>query len=415
MSVNQVLTKKQRHVLIELSKEDWFIAILHGAVRSGKTFVNNILFLREIKRVSEIAKRQGIAQPLYILAGFSMSNINDNVLNELSNTFGLDFKFDKYGSFTLFGVKIIQTTHGNKNGVGRIRGLTAHGAYINEASLSVQAVFEEIKTRCSGDGARIIADTNPDHPEHWLKKDYIDKADENKDIKEFSFVLDDNTFLSQRYVDNLKNATPSGMFYDRSINGMWVSAHGVVYPDFDKSTDVIQAKQPDGTPFPWWNCEEFIFGVDWGYEHTGTIVVMGRYKNCWYLVDEYAHKHKEIDGWVDIARECISKYGNRPFYCDSARPEHVDRFIREGFNAINANKSVLSGIETVSRLIKEGLFKVIQGDKDLQFMQEIYQYIWNERTGEPVKQNDDVLDAVRYALHSHTYEPMQWNISARLF
>ena len=243
MGLENVLTNKQADVLGELAKEDWFIAILHGAIRSGKTFVNNIQFLLEVRRVAEQAKKQNIQSPMYIIAGYSMSSIQDNILNELSNTFGLEFKFDKYNAFMLMGVKIIQTTHGNIQGIGRIRGMTAHGAYINEASLANESVFEEIKGRCSGVGARILADTNPDQPEHWLKKNYIDKAETNKDIKAFQFILDDNTFLDERYVQNLKNATPSGMFFDRAINGMWVTGKGAIYSDFDKSKHYVSGNK----------------------------------------------------------------------------------------------------------------------------------------------------------------------------
>ena len=58
----------------------------------------------------------------------------------------------------------------------------------------------------------------------------------------------------------------------------------------------------------------------------------------------------------------------------------------------------MSGIEEVARLMKTGHFFV--SDSVVQFKDEIYQYVWNEKTGEPVKQNDDVLDALRYAIYS---------------
>lgn len=412
MAINDVFTKKQQDVLKEIRKEDWFISVLHGAVRSGKTYLNNFIFLMEVKRVAEIAAKNGVSNPMYILAGYSMSSIQDNVLSELGNVFGINFKFDRYNSFDLFGVKIIQTTHGNKTGVGRIRGMTAYGAYINEASLAVESVFEEIKTRCSGEGARIIADTNPDYPEHWLKKNYIDKADKNSDIRQFQFILDDNTFLDERYVRNLKAATPSGMFYDRSILGQWVSAQGVVYPDFDQKRDVVTSDE-----YQWWNAEEVIVGVDWGYSHFGSIVVMGRFDRTWVLLEEYAKQYCDIDYWVTVARMVQNNYqrhGNIPFYCDSARPEHVDRFVREGFNAQMADKSVVSGIENVARLIVENRFKVIEGLCP-QFMQEIYTYQWNDRTGMPIKENDDVMDAIRYALYTHRHSAIEWNATPRMF
>ena len=34
------------------------------------------------------------------------------------------------------------------------------------------------------------------------------------------------------------------------------------------------------------------------------------------------------------------------------------------------------------------------------FKQEIYMYVWNAKTGEPIKLYDDVLDAIRYAIYS---------------
>lgn len=405
-NLNKLFTVKQQAVLRELNKEDWFIAVLHGAVRSGKTYLNNFIFLMELRRVAKLAREQNIAKPMYILAGYSMSSIQDNILTELNNVFDIDLKFDRFGSFELMGVKVIQTTHGNKTGVGRIRGMTAHGAYINEASLSVESVFEEIKTRCSGEGARIIADTNPDHPEHWLKKNYIDKASSNKDIKEFQFILDDNTFLSSRYVDNLKKATPSGMFYDRTILGEWVSAQGVVYPDFDKTKDCV-----DPNEYQWWNAEEVIVGVDWGYEHYGSMIVLGRFNDTWVLLEEWADQHKDIDYWAEKGIQIRDRYkrlGNIPFYCDSARVEHVDRLVREGINAQYGNKSVLSGIERVAGLMIADRFKVIDNACP-KFMKEIYKYQWNERTGQPVKADDDVMDAIRYALYTHTHSAVEWN------
>ncbi|RYR96064.1 phage terminase large subunit, partial [Staphylococcus pseudintermedius] len=156
----------------------------------------------------------------------TLGTIQKNVLEELTNMYGLEFTFDKYNRFKLFGVTIVQTPHGNVKGLAAIRGMTAFGAYINEASLAHPSVFDEIKSRCSGEGARILSDTNPDNPEHWLLKDYI--QNDNESIISYHFELDDNTFLSERYRKNIKATTPSGMMYDRNILGLWVSGDGLV-------------------------------------------------------------------------------------------------------------------------------------------------------------------------------------------
>lgn len=88
-----------------------------------KTQLDNDIFLQELIRVRKTADKLGIDTPQYILAGYSMGNIQDNILTELSNKYGFQFKFDKFNNFTLFGVKVIQTSHGNISGLGRIRGI----------------------------------------------------------------------------------------------------------------------------------------------------------------------------------------------------------------------------------------------------------------------------------------------------
>ena len=393
MSLNDVYTNRQIEVLKETINKDWFITLLHGAKRSGKTKINNDLFLFELRRVRKIADEENIKEPMYILAGVSSSTIQKNILQELYNTYDIEPKFDKHGNFKLFGVKVVQAYTGNIGGVGSIRGMTAYGAYINEASLAKQEVFAEIVSRCSATGGRILADTNPDNPEHWLKKEYIDNS--SKIIQLFHFGLDDNTFLSERYRTNIKASTPSGMFYDRDIKGLWVSADGVVFKDFDANKHYIDSS--DLPPLAKYYC-----GVDWGYDHWGSIVVIGETEDgTAYLVEEHASQYEEIDYWVGIAKEIQARYGGRiPFYCDSARPEHVSRFVREGLNAINAFKARLSGVESVAKRFKTNRLYICR-DKVKKFRDEIYQYIWNKKTGEPIKEFDDVLDSLRYAIYSN--------------
>lgn len=368
--------------------------INHGAKRSGKTVLNNDLFLQELIRVRKIADRLNIEKPMYILSGATLGTIQNNILNELTNKYGITFKFDKHNNFTLFGVYVVQTGHSTKKHLDIIRGMTAFGAYINEATLAHEEVFDEIRSRCSGEGARILVDTNPDHPEHWLLKDYIQNPDPS--ILSFNFKLDDNTFLSERYRRNMKNTTPSGMFYDRHINGLWVSGDGVVYADFNKEIHAISKEELAKK-----NLVSFFAGVDWGYQHYGAIVVLAEDdKQNVYVIEEHAAQFEEIDYWVDIAKGIKKRYGNINFYCDTARPEYIKRFRAERLRAINADKAVLSGVESVARLIKKNQFFVLYEEAP-RFREEIYKYVWHETSGEPVKEYDDVLDAIRYAIYTH--------------
>ncbi|HFH9833957.1 TPA: PBSX family phage terminase large subunit [Streptococcus suis] len=393
MGIDRLYHDKQLSILKRALREDWYMMINHGAVRAGKTQLDNDLFLMELRRAKRNAKSCGVDNPMYILGATSAGTLQTNILKELSEKYGIDFKFDKHGNFTLFGVYVVTTFTGSVAGLRAIRGMTAYGAYINEATLANKEVFDEIRKRCSGLGARIICDTNPDHPNHWLKKDYIDKADDKRIIANH-FTIFDNTFLNQRYTENIIATTPSGMFTERGIYGRWVSGEGAVYRDFKENMLI------SGDDIPTDDITIYYAGVDWGYEHHGSIVVCGQTADGRvYLLEEHSAQYQEIDYWVEVAQDIKSRYGNIYFYADSARPEHVARFEREHLKCVNADKSVLSGIEQVAKLMKQGRFFVCS-EKVEKFKDEIYQYVWNEKTGAPEKKNDDVLDALRYAIYS---------------
>ena len=398
MALNNVLTDKQAEVLHTYLTKRFKILILCGAVRAGKTYIDNLIFLYELMRVAKLAKQLDDKHPQFILAGASSGAIYNNVIAELSRQFGIDLKADKHNHYHLFGVDIVPVYTASIAGLTGARGFTAYGAYINEATLANQEVFNEIRNRCSMRGSHIICDTNPDIPTHWLKTDYIDNKDPKAGIISYTFTIDDNTFLDKEYVESLKASKPRGMFYDRDILGLWVTGDGIVYQDFNKDTMVIDDSEiPDGL--------EYYCGVDWGFEHPNPIILLGDDKNgTTYVLRDYTKQHKFINYWVEIAKNLQNEFGhNLLFYADSARPDNVNEFQANGINCINANKNVLPGIECVARKMREGKFKIAascaQG-----IMNEIYQYAWDENTGMPMKENEtrhnDRLDAIRYGIYS---------------
>ena len=174
--------------------DDWRVLILSGAVRAGKTYISDWIFLLELRRVAKLAKERNDPHPITILAGYSSNSIYTNVIASVENEFGIELKADRHGHYHLFGIDIVPVYTGNKRGVGAIRGATAYSAYIDEGSLADQSVFQEILQRCSVDGSRIIVTTNPGSPIHYLKTDYMDKSSKPKArLKAFNFTIYDTT------------------------------------------------------------------------------------------------------------------------------------------------------------------------------------------------------------------------------
>lgn len=387
-------TAKQREVIDCFRQENPKILICSGAKRAGKTFVLSFIYLAHIAKF----KNMGLS---FILGGATQSSIRRNILDDWEQLLGKDLRLDKTNAIKVFGNKVYCFDGANSDAWKKARGFTAAGALLNEATALHDTFIKEVISRCSYPGARVFMDTNPENPAHTVKVDYIDHDGQRLDngrlnIRAFSFTLFDNDTLDPEYVESIVKSTPSGMFTDRDIYGRWVAAEGIVYKDFDQAKHLLTAEQIKQV-----NMVTYFAGVDWGYEHYGAIVVIGQDDlGRLYLLEEHAKQHEEIDYWVDIAKGVKARYGNILFYCDSARPEHVSRFRREGLRARNADKAVLSGIEVVARGFKQDKLFIIDTVK--RFKEEIYMYAWNEKTGEPIKQFDDVLDALRYALYTHS-------------
>ena len=381
----------QKKVISCMKYENPKILVCSGAKRSGKTYVLTFVFLMHISKF----KNKGYS---FIIGGTTQASIRRNILNDLEAILGKSINLSKDNHFKLFGNKIYCFDGANADSYKKARGFTAYGAFLNEATTLHDSFVKEVISRCSGEGARIYMDTNPENPTHSVKVDYVDKdgqmlSNGQLNIKAFNFTLYDNTFLNKEYVESIEASTPSGMFFDRDILGIWVASEGVVYKDFNKDVHYIKdLKNID--------IVKYFCGVDFGWEHFGSMVVVGKdINNNYYLIKEYAYKHKDIEYWIGVAKEIIKEYGNINFYCDYARPDYVHKLQINGIRAINAKKDVLEGISTIATLFKTNKLLVLEDNVNI-FKTEIYNYVWAKGKDEPIKSSDDVLDSLRYAIYT---------------
>ena len=383
--------KLQKKVISCMKYENPKIMICSGAKRSGKTYVLTFVFLMHISKF----KNKGYS---FIIGGTTQASIRRNILNDLEAILGKSINLSKDNHFRLFGNKVYCFDGANADSYKKARGFTAYGAFLNEATTLHDSFVKEVISRCSGEGARIYMDTNPENPTHSVKTDYIDKDGQRLkngqlNIKAFNFTLYDNTFLNKEYVESIEASTPSGMFFDRDILGIWVASEGVVYQDFNKDIHYIKDLKDI-------NIVKYFAGVDWGWEHHGSIVLIGLDdKGNYYLIKEIARQHKHIEWWINEAKKIIEKYGDIFFYCDTARPDYIKKFKEAKIKAKEARKDVLAGISEVASLFKLNKLKIVKGNVNI-FKNEIYNYVWKEGRDEPVKQFDDVLDSLRYAIYS---------------
>lgn len=395
-NLNSIFTEKQLELLKCSVYERPKILLASGAKRAGKTYIMDIAFLKHMRAY----KDKGVS---FILGGATSATIRRNILNDLEDMLGMDIKLNKEQGFELWGNMIYCFGGSNADSWKSVRGFTAAGAFLNEGTALHDTFVKEVISRCSYEGARIFIDTNPENPMHPVKTDYIDKSgqrlkDGRLNIKAFDFTLYDNTFLPIDYIESIEKSTPSGMFFERDILGLWVTAEGIVYRDFNSKIHLVD-KIPTNEKII-----KYIGGIDFGFEHYGSIVVIAICQSGnFYLIEEIAEQHKYIDWWKEKALELQKKYYGITFYCDTARPEHISKLKQNPFvNAKNADKAVVEGIEYVGSLLKQNKLFFLK-DKFKRGLKEIYLYTWSDKIGkeEVTKENDDVLDAIRYALFSN--------------
>ena len=109
-----------------------------------------------------------------------------------------------------------------------LQGLTAAGAYLDEAALFPKSFVDQAVARCSVDGWKFWMNCNPAGPHHFIRDEYLlPEEKKKKKVYHLHFTMDDNLSISERRKEEYKNAWPHGsVFYKRFILGLWVAADG---------------------------------------------------------------------------------------------------------------------------------------------------------------------------------------------
>jgi len=378
--------------------KDYDMIICDGSIRAGKTIAMIDGFL-----TWSLATFQN---ENFILAGRSMGALKRNVLKpmfQILNAKGILYRYIRSGSDTR--VEIGSNTYylfgaNNEASQDVLQGLTAAGAYADEAALFPESFIKQMIGRCSVEGSKVWMNCNPEGPFHYIKTEYIDKAKEMKVLR-LHFTLDDNLSLSPKTKERYKRFT--GLWFKRMILGLWVLAEGVIYDMFDESIHVV-----DQLPAKF---DAYYAGVDYGTGNPTVILIIGQSGKNLYVIDEYywdsskkGRQKTDIEYSRDL-KEFIKGRYPKAICIDPSAASFILQLRKDGVAGLRkADNSVINGIRTVASFFGEQrLF--IYGKKCPNLLKEITNYVWNPKAQEkgedkPIKANDHALDALRYILHT---------------
>lgn len=383
---------KQRQVLTWWQTGRWQALICDGAVRSGKTFCMGLSFFLWAQH--DFNGRQ------FALCGKTVGALRRNLLTELVpclRRIGMEVRENRSANtltvvyaghrnqFLLFGGK-------DASSAALIQGSTLAGLLLDETALMPRAFVEQAVARCSVRGSRLWFNCNPERPEHWFYKEWIEKA-ESRGALRLHFTMEDNPGLPpeirQRY-----ERLYTGVFYRRFVLGEWAAAQGLVYDFFDPDKDA--AEVPDG-PFSAWRVS-----VDYGTVNPLSMGLWGEKNGVWYRVEEVYYdsrregRQKTDAEYAEMLEQLVAGRDIQRVIVDPSAASFIETLRRKGWQVMKADNDVADGIRVTADLLRQRRIVLCRPCRDC--LREMALYCWDERSGRdaPRKEHDHAMDEMRY-------------------
>ena len=388
------LSKRQKLALMRSTAP---INIWYGSVRSSKTFAQVWDFIARMSSAT--------GDGANIVIGYSTNTVWRNIFQPILSRpeFAAVAPHLSYRrnapEGTLFGKRFAVVGANNESSWLAIQGLTIENAWGDEAVGWPKSFWDMLVSRLSLPSSRLLVTCNPGTANHYLKE-LIDSDDPEVHVEKF--LLESNPTLSTRYIDRLKRMY-SGLFYRRMILAEWVAAEGAVYQGWEPMKMLKKHSVSN----------VIAVGIDYGTNHpsAGYAIGVGA-SGCLEVCAEWSpnlerggHRRMTDAQLADSLEEWLELLPSRPryVYCDPAAASFREELKQRGMVTYRADNSVLDGIRQIDSLLNAGELMIDPSCKQLQ--KEMSNYRWDNKATEkgidaPIKEDDDHVDALRYAVRS---------------
>lgn len=281
--------------------------------------------------------------------------------------------------------------------------------WIEEATEITQADFEIIDDRLRGELPegqfyQIRCTFNPVNKNHWIKKVFFDKPDDNVLTHHSTYL--DNVFIDAAYhqrMERRKEVDPEG--YRIYGLGEWGELGGLILHNWTVA-DISKNLN---------DYDDIAIGQDFGFNHANAILLLGIKDDDIFVLDEIYVFEKETSEIIPLAiQKNFPK--NRTMWCDSAEPDRIQSWKKAGFRARgvvkeNSNDKKyqsaqidwLKGVVAKDKTVKRRIFV---HPSCVNTIKELQQWKWkkDEKTSEyldePVPIMDDAMAALRYGVEN---------------
>jgi phage terminase large subunit len=352
------------------------ISVLQGGTRSGKTY-SVLLALIEFAWKN---KNRGfyitICRKTFPALRASCMRDFFSIL-ESENLYNPDLHNKSEHIYKLYGntFEFISTDQPQK-----VRGRKREILFMNEANEFSLEDYTQLALRTT---YKMILDYNPSDEFHWI----YDKVLTRDDCDFYQSTYLDNPFLEENVIREIERLKTLDKNYWR-IYGLGERGIGI-------ATIYNHWEYADKMPRDY---DEVIYGLDFGYNNPSALVKI-------YIKDQniFAEEimYKQYLTTTDLINQLKTfNIEKKVIWADSAEPKTIHEIANAGFNIKPADKNVKKGIDKLKSI------SIFIDKESTNLLKEIKTYKWKQdRDGrvldEPVKVNDHLIDALRYATYNY--------------
>lgn len=390
--------------------KDKFVILITGGRGSGKsfngsTFVERLTFARGKEPYQNV-----VHQILY--TRYTMVSAHISIIPEFMEKIELDgtskyFKTTKTdvlnrrtGSRIMF--RGIKTSSGNQTAkLKSIHGITVFVCDEAEEWVSEED-FEKIvlSIRQVGIDNFVIIIMNPTDSNHFIYQKYIRDTHRLVEIDGVPVQISTHPnvlHIHTTYLDNIEHLSDEFLNevrrmkeenpekYAHTVIGRWSDvAEGAIY----KKWGVVK-RMPEGI-------QKIALGVDFGFTHDPTAIVMCGVKDDALYLDELCYRTNMLSRDIIAV---LKKYPDMRVIADSADPRLIQEIANAGIRIYPVEKgagSIIAGIEKTKE------FKMYVTERSYNIMKELRNYVWDkDKDGHYINapadgQADHACDAFRY-------------------
>lgn len=261
----------------------------------------------------------------------------------------------------------------------KVKGAKRDVAYLNEITEIEYEAAQQVFLRTS---EKIIMDMNPSDTFHWVWN-----MKGREDVDYIHSTYKDNPFLEPEVVKQIES-------YKEVDENYW-RIYGLGLPGVSTTTIYSHWKTYSDRDIVGKHIEETYWGLDIGFNHKSSLVRLDVIDDCLYF-KEVIYASGLTTG--DLIEMIVSHNIRDHIFCDSARPDIIEDLRRRRMLAKGAEKAVKEGI----LYLKSKKIYIHEDSSNL--LEEIKHYRWKSAgeviLDEPVKINDDGMDAMRYAAYT---------------